>query len=393
MIWLENLLRKLADIQKEYAPIVLILTILLTSFLAIGLTKINIESDISKEMPQELPVFKLKDKVADKFGGVDTILIVFTLDSSVNIKDAPNDIRDPKVIASIMELEDYLEKEGSIDEIYSAGMIFQATGTPGTLEEAKQVLEQVPGSDQYFSKDYTTTLMYVTATLGLDEKKIKDATDLINDRIKHLSKPAGLKITITGVPPIRNTILEFLVRDIKYTISLAAIIIFLMLILLERSLTKATLVFLPLALGLIWTIGSMGWLGISLSVATVGVGAMILGLGVEYGVFLLHRYENEREQGNTQQVSLQTTVSSIGSAIIGSGTTTIIGFSSLVLATMPMLQHLGATLALGIFCSLSAAVFVSPSIIILEENFQIWHDHYEHMKIKKRIAYHKKKAK
>jgi len=31
----------------------------------------------------------------------------------------------------------------------------------------------------------------------------------------------------------------------------------------------------------------MGWIGIKLSIATVGIGAMILGLGVEYGAFLL----------------------------------------------------------------------------------------------------------
>ena len=393
MVWFKDLLKGLANIQRKYALTVLILTIFLTLFLAYGFTKINIESDMSKEMPKDLPVFKLKDKVADKFGGADIILVVFTLDPSINIKDSPTDIRDPRVVSSIIELENRLKKESSIDDIYSLGSIFQTTGVPETLTEIKYVLEQVPGSAQFVSDDYTTTLMYVTATLGLDENKIRDVTDVVKNHIKHLSKPAGLEITITGVPPIRNTLLEYLVKDIKYTILIAGIIIFILLIILERSFPKAALIFSPVALGLIWTIGAMGWVNLSLSIATVGIGAMILGLGVEYGIFLLHRYKDERESGKTQQESLQTTVSSIGSAIIGSGTTTIIGFSSLMLASMPMLQHLGATLALGIFCSLSAAVFVGPSIIILEEDFQVWYNHHKHKKIKKRIAHLRKKAK
>lgn len=393
MAWFKDLLKGLADIQRKYALTVLILAIFLTVFLAYGLTKINIESDMSKEMPKDLHVFKLKDKVADKFGGTDIILVVFTLDPSINIKDSPTDIRDPRVISSIIELENRLKKESSIDEIYSLGSIFQTTGVPETLTEIKYVLEQIPGSAQFVSNDYTTTLMYATATLGLDENKIRDVTDVVKDHIKHLSKPAGLKITITGVPPIRNAILEYLVKDIKYTILIAGIIIFILLIILERSFPKAALVFSPVVLGLIWTIGAMGWVNLSLSIATVGIGAMILGLGVEYGIFLLHRYKEERENGQTQQESLQTTVSSIGSAIIGSGTTTIIGFSSLILASMPMLQHLGATLTLGIFCSLSAAVFVGPSIIILEEDFQFWYNHHKHRKIKKIVAHLRKKAK
>ncbi|MCK5629610.1 MAG: MMPL family transporter [Nanoarchaeota archaeon] len=393
MAWFKDSLKCLADIQRKYALTVLILTIFLTFFLAYGLTKINIESDMSKEMPKDLPVFKLKDKVSDKFGGADMILVVFTLDSSINIRDAPTDIRDPRVISSIIELENRLKKESSIDEIYSLGSIFQTIGVPETLTEIKQVLGQVSGSAQFISNDYTTTLMYATATLGLDENKIRDVTDVVNNHIEHLSKPAGLKITITGVPPIRNTLLEYLVKDIKYTILIAGIIIFIILIILEKSLSKAVLIFSPVALGLIWTIGTMGWINLSLSIATVGIGAMILGLGVEYGIFLLHRYKDERESGKTQQESLQITVSSIGSAIIGSGATTIIGFSSLMLASMPMLQHLGATLTLGIFCSLSSAVLAGPSMIILEENFQVWYDHNNHKKIKKKIAHHEKKAK
>jgi len=128
----------------------------------------------------------------------------------------------------------------------------------------------------------------------------------------------------------------------------------------------------------------MGWLSIKLSVATVGIGAMILGLGVEYGVFMTSRYREERNKGKTQEESLKVTVPSIGSSILGSGLTTIVGFLALTFSIMPVLKDLGNSLAIGIGFSLFIAIFISPSLIILFEDFTFWfskkmHDTYKNI--------------
>ena len=99
---------------------------------------------------------------------------------------------------------------------------------------------------------------------------------------------------------------------------------------------------------------------------------MILGLGVEYGVFVLTRYNEERDKNISQLDSMKTTVHAIGTAVIGSGLTTIVGFGVLSFASIPMMQHLGETLALGIAFCLLAALFVNPVFIVLEENYEYW---------------------
>jgi len=116
----------------------------------------------------------------------------------------------------------------------------------------------------------------------------------------------------------------------------------------------------------------------------VSIGAMILGLGVEYGTFLVTRYKEERKSKN-QLNSLQIAVSGVGSSIIGSGLTTIVGFLALTLSIMPMMRDLGLTLALGIGFCLIIAVFANPSMIILEENFEKWLINYKHKKNSKKI--------
>ena len=109
------------------------------------------------------------------------------------------------------------------------------------------------------------------------------------------------------------------------------------------------------------------------------------GIGVEYGVFVLSRYKEERAKNITQLDSMKTTVYAIGTAVIGSGLTTIVGFGVLSFATVPMIQHLGQTLALGIAYCLLAALFVNPVFILLEEDYEYWNTNrkLEKLSIKK----------
>lgn len=387
---LESSLKKLADFQKKKAVLVAILTIVVTLILGLGLTKFAIESDIQKGMPQDLPIFKINEKVSDKFGGQDMILVVVQLDKNSYDKNAPIDIRDPRVIRFLMELEKNIKQEDSIESVQSVGTIFNQVGDPKSIEQVRLVLSNIPNSESFFNDDYSTTLLYISTNVGSDEEKVKKLMNSISEDIDASMKPLGVKTSVTGTPPMMITLLDLIVNDAIFTLAIAALIILILLIIMEKSFTKAILIFVPLLVGIIWTLGTMGWLNIKLSVATVGIGAMILGLGVEYGAFFVSRYKEERQKHN-QLEALEITVSGVGSSIIGSGLTTIVGFLALTISTMPMLRDLGITLALGITFSLFIALFINPSLIILEENFERWVTHKNHKKTLEKLEKHKNK--
>jgi len=325
------------------------------------------EGDFTKSLPQDIPVIVNEKKVANKFGGSDLVLVVVELDQGADFSEKPVDVRDPRIIRMLADLQGRASTETEIDQIISAGTFFPQ-GIPKTLEGVKSVLGNIPGSDGFFNKDYSITLVYIYANVGGGEKAVTSFTKLVQDNIDSVSKPAGVKTSITGGPPIGDTILKILWSDAVYTITLAAAVILVLLIVLQKSLYKGVLVFIPLCFGLTWTLGSMGYLNIPLSVATVAVGAMVLGLGVEYGIFVVERYMEESEQkGASSSQSVEAALSGVGSAILGSGLTTVVGFGSLTLAIMPLLQKLGQTLALGIASCLVVAVFVNPSFIVVLE--------------------------
>jgi len=268
----------------------------------------------------------------------------------------------------VVDLHKRLEAEPLLVGVQSVAPVFQ-DGVPDDIEGVKEELASVPGADSFFNDDFSIMLVYTFTAAGTDEEKVAEITSIVQQDIEAIAMPAGVIYKITGVAPLIDEVVRLLQSHMGFPTLVAALIIFALLVVLERSLTKGFLVFLPLIFTIIWTLGTMGLLGIAISVSTVVIGAVIIGLGVEYGIFMVSRYYEEREKYDPAE-SLKIAVSNIGASTFGSAATTTAAFLALTLSVMPMIQHLGQTLALGIiFCWLAATV-VNPCFILFEERIK-----------------------
>ncbi|MCW8966736.1 MAG: MMPL family transporter [Candidatus Pacearchaeota archaeon] len=375
-------LESLARLQINNTKNMLVVIGIFTIFLGFGLFNISMQSDMDKMMPQDLEIFRIADRIQDNFGGQDSSIILIKVNGVE--KGGVYDIRDPAILKFLIEIQGVLENEELVESVQSVGMFLDKDKLPTSLGESVNIFSSVPVSDDFFSKDYSATIIMISSDLGGGEKKIKELENLIQEKVNEVSKPDGIEIYITGTPQIRAMILDLLVSDAVYTISVAALIIFLLLIFIQRSFSKSVVISIPLILGIIWTLGAMGWLGIELSIITVGIGAMILGLGVEYGIFIVSRYGEERVK-NSSEESLKIAVRDVGSSVLGSGMTTVTGFLALTFSIMPMMRDLGLSLAMGITFSLMSAIVVNPLMIILEEKFLLWNFNLQDKKIKEKL--------
>ncbi len=368
-ISIERALTKLASFQCRHYKKIIVAALILTVLLGYGATELHFQGNIAKEMPQDLPVFVLQEKIASKFRGEEFMIIAVCLDKETSAKNIPRDIRDPEIIASVVDLHERLEAEPSIERVQSVAPFFQQD-VPDNISGVKKKLASVPGAESFFNDDFSIMLVYASPIAGLSEEKVREATDMIQGDVDAITKPAGVEYKITGMAPLIIELLRLMREDMVFTTLVAAAIIFGLLALLERSFTKGFLVFLPLVFGITWTFGTMGFLGIPISISTVMIGAVIIGLGVEYGIFMVSRYYEERSQGSTTRDALRIAVTNIGASTFGSAATTTAAFFALTLSVMPMIQHLGQTLAMGIiFCWLAAAV-VNPCFIVFEERIE-----------------------
>jgi hydrophobe/amphiphile efflux-3 (HAE3) family protein len=345
------------------------MAVMLTIFFAFGIIYLRIETDFQKELPQDNPAILLNNRVSDTFSGQDTMFVVVSLDPASKSKNAVRDIRDPRVISMLTALESEFADKSGVDKSQSVASVFRKGQMPSTLDQVKLRLEKVPGSSGFFNRDYSSTIVSVFANVGSSPGKVAALNQDIRDSINEVPKPPGLKLSITGMPPVRVRIGQILVSDANYTTLLSSVLILALLLVMTKPFTRGFLIFAPLVMALIWTIGTMGWLGIPLSMVTVGVGAMIMGLGVEYGAFYVSVYEDAREKGQSQNHALFIAQKEVGSAIFGSASTTVAGFLALLFASMPLMHHLGFALALGITYCFITALYFNPALIVTEEKY------------------------
>jgi hypothetical protein len=123
------------------------------------------------------------------------------------------------------------------------------------------------------------------------------------------------------------------------------------------SLRDTILAILPLALGMLQLFGLMGLLNVPLNPANMIALPLMLGMGVDNGVHIMHDFRSQR---GLYRMSHSTSV-----AVVLNTVTTMVGFAVLMIAEHRGLQSLGRVLTLGMaFCLLSSLVIL-PAILVL----------------------------
>jgi hydrophobe/amphiphile efflux-3 (HAE3) family protein len=365
---IERWMTGLAGIQVRFYVPIIIASLALTALLAVGLSNVRIQSDFTKILPENLPEIVYQNKITDTFGGSDTIFVLVRLDRECASCTGLDDIRDPRVIRMMADLEQSLRGETGVTSVASPASFFQgASNVPATLDGVKLILSRIPGSASGFNRDFSATSIIISASIGGDQQKISKFVDAIRNDIANIEKPPGIVMTVTGTPELNADIFRLLEEDAVNVTLIAGIVILAMMLLLLRSPLRVFQTYTPVLFSLVWTMGLMGWANIQLSVATAAIGAFIIGLGIEYGIFFVKRFEEGLKAGKGIEDSMTVAVAGIGSAITSSGATTIVGFLALMLTILPIIQVLGLTLALSILFSLVAALIINPALMIAEE--------------------------
>jgi hopanoid biosynthesis associated RND transporter like protein HpnN len=136
-------------------------------------------------------------------------------------------------------------------------------------------------------------------------------------------------------------------------------VIVLVLLLDFRSLPRTLVAVAPLALGVGMTVGLMGLFGVPLNPANMIAFPLILGVGVDNGVHVLHDWLLRRGEGRA------TISHAIGRGVTVKAFTTMIGFGTLMLSTERGLAGLGLILTLGVCCSMLSALVLLPAALRL----------------------------
>ena len=141
----------------------------------------------------------------------------------------------------------------------------------------------------------------------------------------------------------------------------AIVLITVFLVLLWRRVAPVVLVLAPLLLSNVLTIGLMSFVGISFNFANVVVVPLLLGIGVDSGIHLVHRAEALAREGRHDGLLSSTTAR----AVFYSALTTTVSFGTLALSSHRGVASLGIVLSLGMVLTVISNLVVLPALIEL----------------------------
>ena len=361
---MKSFLDYLAEAHLSYPHYILGFCAVLTLFLAFGLPKIELQTDFQASLPDDIPAIQAQDKVEANFDAPNAIILLIETEDDLVDESDVTDVRDPRLIRSVQFLEDELSQEPLISSVSSIASLFD--DIPTSQATVKDTLDGA--NAQFTNRDYTATRVFIQLSEDMTEENIREASTIIEDTVDDAPIYPGVTIQQTGLPTMRNVLSDVLVDDTIMIIAVASALIFVLLA-LTRGPVYGTATFLPLFLGLLWALGAMGWLGIPMTIATVSIGSMLLGLGVEYGSFIGERIIEEIDEQGIE-AGVRTAVPNTGRAVLGSSVTDLVGFLALLFASISFMRDLGLTLAIGEVLTLTAALLLTPALIVSYERWR-----------------------
>ncbi len=132
--------------------------------------------------------------------------------------------------------------------------------------------------------------------------------------------------------------------------------------LLVVDLRRPALVFMalvPVLLGTVITAGALAWFGIALNTVTVLALPLLVGLGVDDGIHVVHRLREEARGSERDAVA------SVGTAIAMTTATTCASFATLALSGHPGMESLGLTMLIGLPLCLLASISTLPALAVV----------------------------
>jgi len=220
---------------------------------------------------------------------------------------------------------------------------------PITLDELQQMV------DIFFDKDFNynspeqvarSTIIVVLINGSLQQKAIKRITEDLRSSITHYNT---LQVSHTGGYVISSDLDEVSSESFSLLGVVIIVLIAVILLLTFRRLSYVLIPLITLALAITWTFGTMILLGIEFTIITVAIIPLIIGLGVDYSVYISKRYQEELHKGKDISAAMEKSISSVGIAMFLAVLTTIIAFMSNITSNIIPVQEFGLVCGLGIF--------------------------------------------
>lgn len=305
-----------------------------------GYRKTNAEVyyDMGQCLPEDIEYVIANSKLSEDFNIASTHMVL--LDSG---------LEDYRVRSMINEMEE-------VDGVKYVLGLESVIGSRVPEDIIPEKLRSVLESDKY--------------ELLLINSEYKVASDAVNAQVESLNailkKYDGSGMLI-GEAPCMKDMIETTDRDFKVVNAVSILAIFIIIALVEKSITLPFLLIAVIELAIFINLGLPHYLGQSLPfIAPICISTIQLGATVDYAILMTTRYKSERIAGNAKRESVSTALSASIPSILVSGFGLFAAtYGVAVYSDIDIISSMCTLMARGAIISMMCVVFILPALLML----------------------------
>ena len=187
---------------------------------------------------------------------------------------------------------------------------------------------------------------------------VRASEPIANERVK-------LTTLQTGMPIIFKNLDLSILKSQALSLLVAYVLIFLLLTVRFRSLTGGLISLTPITGTILCNFILMSILKIPLDAVSILIGSVAVGIGIDYTIHFLTRFQKEFQAGKSEHEALRSTLETTGKAILINAVTVMMGFLVLVLGNIVPMQRFGYLLAITMVTSALGSITVLPALILI----------------------------
>nr|WP_255679027.1 RND family transporter [Methanosarcina sp. DH1] len=353
-------------IQKNRFSILLI-ALLCILIATQGAQLIEMESGTETFVGKDSPLYQDYDHLYQK---------IFQTQSVVVMVEG-NDVETADVMKAVDRLEHQVQATNGVIETTSPASLikqinYKMTGKsklPDTDEEIKTIVDGNPDIFGQLIPDNTHMVISVVMAGSASEDNQEDILASTQEAVSLADFPPSYNIIVTGDPAFSVSMNDEMNSSMGVLLGLSAVFMIIVLLLVFRHVRWCLLPLPIVLLGIVYTFGAMGYIGIPMSMVSMAAFPILIGLGIDYAIQFHNRLEEElREKGNKTTAVIET-VKHTGPAVLTALVMTALGFFSLFTSTVPMIQDFGKLLMIGILMCYFSAIFVGVITISLFDKY------------------------
>lgn len=324
-------MKKISQRIAKSRILILVVAFILLIPSVMGYLKTRVNYDVLSYLPNDLETRQAQQVLKNQFGcGSLAMLIVENMDNK-DVQKLKEKVAKVKGVNEVIWIDDALD-----------------------ISIPKEIL---PKSIREMLFSENSTMMIVKLSESDAELETQNA-------IAEIRKITGKQAFLSGIAGVIKDTKDLADKETPIYVLIAVILSVIVLGLTMESFVIPIIFLLSIGIAIIYNMGSNVIFG-DISYITKALSAVLqLGVTMDYSIFLLHRYDEEREiqknNTNAMAVAIEKTVESI----TGSSLTTIAGFLALCVMDLALGKDIGFVMAKGVLFGVICTVTVLPALIL-----------------------------